>query len=73
MSLGEVGAYTSFSVREAVFELTTNIAHQIQRLKISLQKKQINNFHIRCRLNDNKAILKILYHYIRIYKYGFVD
>ena len=73
MRLGEVGAYTSFSVREAVFELTTNIAHQIQRLKISLQKKQINNFHIRCRLNDNKAILKILYHYIRIYKYGFVD
>jgi hypothetical protein len=73
MSLGEVGAYTSFSVREAVFELTNNIANQIQRLKVSLEKNQINNFHIKCRLHDSKAILKILYHYIRIYKYGFID
>ncbi len=73
MSLGEVGAYTSFSVREAVFELTKNISHQIQRLKLSLEKNTINNFHIKCRLHDSKAILKILYHYIRIYKYGFVD
>jgi hypothetical protein len=73
MSLGEVGAYTSFSVREAVFELTSQIAHQIQRLKASLEKNHINNFHIKCRLHDSKAILKILYHYIRIYKYGFVD
>lgn len=73
MSLGEVGAYTSFSVREAVFELTNNIASQIQRLKISLEKNSINNFHIKCRLHDSKAILKILYHYIRIYKYGFIE
>ena len=73
MSLGEVGSYTSFSVREAVFELTTNVANQIQRLKISLDKNKINNFHIKCRLHDSKAILKILYHYIRIYKYGFID
>jgi hypothetical protein len=73
MSLGEVGAYTSFSVREAVFELTNNVANQIQRLKVSLEKNSINNFHIKCRLHDSKAILKILYHYIRIYKYGFVD
>ena len=73
MSLGEVGAYTSFSVREAVFELTNNIANQIQRLKISLEKNHINNFHIKCRLHDSKAILKILYHYIRIYKYGYID
>ncbi|MBL6723098.1 MAG: HEAT repeat domain-containing protein [Candidatus Margulisbacteria bacterium] len=73
MSLGEVGAYTSFSVREAVFELTTNVAHQIQRLKVSLEKNNLNNFHIKCRLHDSKAILKILYHYIRIYKYGFIE
>ena len=73
MSLGEVGAYTSFSVREAVFELTTQVANQIQRLKVSLEKNKVNNFHIKCRLHDSKAILKILYHYIRIYKYGFVD
>ncbi|MEK9727742.1 MAG: HEAT repeat domain-containing protein [Candidatus Margulisiibacteriota bacterium] len=73
MSLGEVGAYTSFSVREAVFELTNNVANQIQRLKVSLEKNHINNFHIKCRLHDSKAILKILYHYIRIYKYGYVD
>ena len=73
MSLGEVGSYTSFSVREAVFELATNLSHQIQRLKISLEKNTINNFHIKCRLHDTKAILKILYHYIRIYKYGFID
>ena len=73
MSLGEVGAYTSFSVREAVFELTTNVAHQIQSLKKSLQKNPVNNFHIKCRLHDSKAILKILYHYIRIYKYGYID
>ena len=38
MSLGEVGAYTSFSVREAVFELTTQVANQIQRLKFRLKK-----------------------------------
>ncbi len=73
MSLGEVGAYTSFSVREAVFELTSNVANQIQRLKVSLEKNSINNFHIKCRLHDSKAILKILYHYIRIYKYGFIE
>ncbi len=73
MSLGEVGAYTSFSVREAVFELTSNVASQIKRLKISLEKNTINNFHIKCRLHDSKAILKILYHYIRIYKYGFLE
>lgn len=73
MSLGEVGAYTSFSVREAVFELTNNIANQIQRLKISIEKNSINNFHIKCRLHDSKAILKILYHYIRIYKYGLIE
>ena len=73
MSLGEVGAYTSFSVREAVFEVTTNVANQIQRLKVSLEKNNINNFHIKCRLHDSKAILKILYHYIRIYKYGFIE
>ena len=73
MSLGEVGSYTSFSVREAVFELATHLSHQIQRLKISLEKNTINNFHIKCRLHDTKAILKILYHYIRIYKYGFID
>jgi len=73
MSLGEVGAYTSFSVREAVFELTNNVANQIQRLKVSIEKNSINNFHIKCRLHDSKAILKILYHYIRIYKYGFIE
>jgi HEAT repeat protein len=73
MSLGEVGAYTSFSVREAIFELTTNMGHQIQRLKSEYKKNKVNNFHIRCRLSDSKAILKILYHYIRIYKYGYVD
>ncbi len=73
MSLGEVGAYTSFSVREAVFEVTNNVANQIKRLKISLEKNSINNFHIKCRLHDSKAILKILYHYIRIYKYGFLE
>lgn len=70
MSLGEVGAYTSHSVREAIFELASNIANQIQRLKTSLKKEPINHFHTRCRLSDNKAILKILYHYIRVYKYG---
>ena len=73
MSLGEVGAYTSFSVREAVFELTENVGHQIQQLKIALEKNKMNNFHIKCRLQDSKAILKILYHYIRLYKYGFVE
>jgi hypothetical protein len=73
MSLGEVGAYTSFSVREAVFELTEHVGNQIQRLKIALEKNKMNNFHIKCRLQDSKAILKILYHYIRIYKYGFVE
>ena len=73
MSLGEVGSYTSFSVREAVFELAGNLSHQIQRLKTSLEKNSINNFHIKCRLHDTKAILKILYHYIRIYKYGYID
>ena len=73
MSLGMKLEHTSFSVREAVFELTNNVANQIQRLKVSLEKNSINNFHIKCRLHDSKAILKILYHYIRIYKYGFIE
>ena len=72
MSLGELGEFGALSIRESIYELIEAISKQVLGLKHEMAKtlkKGPTTIDVQYKLKDSKEILKILYHYAKVYKY----
>lgn len=71
VALGDVGQYRSYDVRRRVLELISQMDDQLGNMKAELSRfsrKKLDGAHIFYRVQDGIRVIRVLYHYMKLYE-----